>query len=329
MAGPAFLPGFDDLVIPAFLDNGDEAALAQWKREHPDWFVAGTWTPPRRASSRVSALDERDRTATFLPGRGPGEGNRNWGLDQLAALDPATLSLADFKAVAAAARAQRDSPTLLVQAQFGAPPRPARGFGGRLPQSPAEEFRQYRFDNAVRTLRRLEPDNPKGVILTDPDRAPGEEMVELLEREAQLAIGRSRLRIAPGPGEPDPATPFQRESLRRNMLREGFIAEGDGLEAHHITPGGGPMAGERDAGLAQRRLRELGVDLDSVSNGVALSPGFHRRLHTKEYYDYVNTLIEGATSARDLVVRLRRFARRLQQEDLNYQKTRTMPYWSE
>ena len=45
MIGRFSLAGSDRLEVPAFFDTGDAAALARWKREHPDWFEAGRWTP--------------------------------------------------------------------------------------------------------------------------------------------------------------------------------------------------------------------------------------------------------------------------------------------
>ena len=85
------LPSHDEIEVPAFLDTGDAAALERWKQAHPDWFVAGHWTPPRRPASE---------------GRGPGERAQVqpvWDGGQAGALDPAGLSLADFQAVRAAA----------------------------------------------------------------------------------------------------------------------------------------------------------------------------------------------------------------------------------
>ena len=104
MVGRSFLPGFDDLVVPAYFDTGDAAALEQWKREHPDWFVAGEWTPDRRAVSDGGMIGNRFGDTVVPSGRGPGEGRQVWDHDQTAALDPESLSLADFRAVAAAAR---------------------------------------------------------------------------------------------------------------------------------------------------------------------------------------------------------------------------------
>ena len=38
--------GPDTLAIPAYFSAGpDDPGLAAFKRDHPDWFTAGTWTP--------------------------------------------------------------------------------------------------------------------------------------------------------------------------------------------------------------------------------------------------------------------------------------------
>lgn len=151
-----------------------------------------------------------------------------------------------------------------------------------------------------------------------------------MERELELEREISRvIESATGRGEPDPATPFQRRALRRNMMNEGFMSPRDGYEAHHIVPGGGAMSGGRDASDAQAVLRRLNIDLDSVYNGVKLSPAFHHRLDNTKYYDFVNEQMVAARSQGQLLTFLRTMARRLQDADQKYQETGVMPKWSE
>ena len=97
--------------------------------------------------------------------------------------------------------------------------------------------------------------------------------------------GASVPRAGASPSTPailNPASPEQNLRLRRELERSGQIKPGDGNEAHHMVPQGGPgMTGRRNPRLTQDMLQELGRDLNSVENGIPLSQGFHRRLHTR------------------------------------------------
>ncbi len=93
--------------------------------------------------------------------------------------------------------------------------------------------------------------------------------------------------IPAGPGVvpdiPDPATDAQRLYLRNELIRAGELKPGDKLEAHHLVPqGSGNQSGNRDPTLSQQQLQQAGIDLGSAESGVALSPAFHRRIHTSE-----------------------------------------------
>lgn len=123
----------------------------------------------------------------------------------------------------------------------------------------------------------------------------------------------------------DPATVFEQSKLRRNMEVAGKIAKGQ--VAHHIVPGGGPMNGERDATRSQELLEELEIDRDGVDNGVALSPEFHGKIHTKGYYDYVREQIENLTSKEDITEKSREIGDSLQETDRVYQQTGRFPEW--
>lgn len=37
-----------------------------------------------------------------------------------------------------------------------------------------------------------------------------------------------------------------------------------------------------------KKLKQLGIDLNDIDNGVGLPPGFHLGMHTDEYYRSVN-----------------------------------------
>lgn len=59
---PEFGPevGNDRLTIPCYFAKGyDDPGSLQWRQDHPDWFVAGTWTAtadpdPRRVFGATS-----------------------------------------------------------------------------------------------------------------------------------------------------------------------------------------------------------------------------------------------------------------------------------
>lgn len=93
------------------------------------------------------------------------------------AIDPASLSVADFQAVTDKARldgaAGRPE---IIQAQYRGPVRAVPRFQGP-PRTSREENLEYRYYDALRTLRKLEPRNPRSDEIRDPTRAPPENMV--------------------------------------------------------------------------------------------------------------------------------------------------------
>lgn len=227
----------DTLVVPAFLDTGDNPkALAAWMREHPDSFVAGTFT--------------------FERVRQPA--------------DPYGL---------------------------------ARG-GVQL----AAGNERY-----LPLLRRLGESWGRSVA---PNKAP-------LPGAGEGVGGNGR----PAPTTADPATPEQQRRLRQEMINKGRLSEKDEREAHHIVPGGGPNSGGRDPRPAQDMLRDAGVSLNNIENGVGLSPDFHRRLHTSEYYRYVGRRLRAAGSPEEIRGFLQSLAKRLEDADRLFRETETMPYW--
>ena len=123
----------------------------------------------------------------------------------------------------------------------------------------------------------------------------------------------------------DPATVFERNELRKNMEARGTVAKGQ--HAHHIVPGGGPQSGGRDPTSAQQRLRDLGVGLDDAENGVALSPEFHRYVHTSDYYKYVEAQMRRARSKHEVVEILERVASKLKDAEQIYKESGALPTW--
>lgn len=83
--------GPDQLTVPWYLSKGDDdPGLLEWKRDHPDGFVAGTWTPGPVSGPNETRQRQLEATQAAV-GRGR----------DLAPLDPATISLADSMAVTA------------------------------------------------------------------------------------------------------------------------------------------------------------------------------------------------------------------------------------
>ena len=67
------IPGSDELIVPAyFVTDENSPDLARWKQEHPDWFVAGTWTPPRRRRLGGGGRFDQGRSGVFPTSVGTG-----------------------------------------------------------------------------------------------------------------------------------------------------------------------------------------------------------------------------------------------------------------
>ena len=122
-----------------------------------------------------------------------------------------------------------------------------------------------------------------------------------------------------------PATP--RGAMRQNLIGAGELDPEDTREAHHVAPQGRAMNGNRNHQPAQRQMQKFGVDLNSIENGVALSPAFHRRLHTTEYYDYVNRRLRDSNSRAEVQRTLEEIGRRLALDNEAFEDTGQMPPW--
>ena len=81
--------GLDTLIVPAYLVSDDtDPAYQRWRQDHPDAFVAGTWTsdpPARRPNPPTPA--------------GPGLTDPTTPLQTSALLDQPGLSVNDFLAM--------------------------------------------------------------------------------------------------------------------------------------------------------------------------------------------------------------------------------------
>ena len=107
-----------------------------------------------------------------------------------------------------------------------------------------------------------------------------------------------------------------------------MLAPGDGRDAHHMVPHGGPgLTGDRDPSEAQKRMQRFGIRLDSIDNGAPLSRGFHRHVHTERYYDYVREGTSRAQTREEAIEFLSDLRRRLLEGDREFQQTGQMPAW--
>lgn len=126
----------------------------------------------------------------------------------------------------------------------------------------------------------------------------------------------------------NPASPEQQLRLRRALEQTGQIRPNDGNAAHHNVPQGGPgMTGQRDPTPSQNVLRQFSIDLNSAENGVALSQGFHRRIHTNAYYAYVERNITSLATREDVVDWLSSFRQQLLEADREFQQSGQLPNW--
>ena len=121
MPPPTLSPGPDDLVIPAFMVTDDNAAdLERWKQEHPDWFHAGYWKPPRRrARPPYTRFGGAGRGSVRPPTPGTVQPPTDYAAltGPLPLMDPSTLSVRDFEAAAASAGSGASSGSLATPVQ--------------------------------------------------------------------------------------------------------------------------------------------------------------------------------------------------------------------
>lgn len=87
------------------------------------------------------------------------------------------------------------------------------------------------------------------------------------------------------------------------------------------------MTGRRNPRLTQEMMQELGIDLNSVENGIPLSQGFHRRLHTEAYYDYIQGILPLAQTREEAIALLARLRHELVDADREYQRSGQLPPW--
>jgi hypothetical protein len=198
--------GADVIAVPAFFVTDDNAAdLLHWKSEHPDWFVAGTWSGGSRQPGGEPAIEQRQRGRTPTPGlRGSEDYAEIAGPVTLP--DRSMLSVRAFQAAAAAARSAAPplaAPPLAAPVQFNPPPAPNTRMpgGGFRSRTTAEEFLEFRFNSALESIRRLEPHNRDLAYVRDPNRTPAEEQVRELEHEAEMARLRSQRVLPAEPAE--------------------------------------------------------------------------------------------------------------------------------
>lgn len=98
---------------------------------------------------------------------------------------------------------------------------------------------------------------------------------------------------------------LSKTSEHARELRKAMEAAGKtfnkGDHAHHLVASTHPRAKE-----AREILKNAGVDINSKWNGAALSESVHAPLHTNEYMDEVLRILQGATTRREVLARLKK-----------------------
>ena len=83
--------------------------------------------------------------------------------------------------------------------------------------------------------------------------------------------------------------------LAKNLIKEGF-KRGEKQAAHHIVAGGSRFAKNTRVILAK-----FGIGINDAINGVFLDVSKHAGLHTKAYYQKVESLLRNAKSKEDAI----------------------------
>lgn len=79
-----------------------------------------------------------------------------------------------------------------------------------------------------------------------------------------------------------------------------------GKAAHHIVAGGSRFAKD-----TRKILAKFNIDINDAVNGVYLDTAKHAGLHTKEYYNKVQTLLEGCKNKEQVINTLKMIATEL------------------
>lgn len=77
--------------------------------------------------------------------------------------------------------------------------------------------------------------------------------------------------------------------LGKNLERAGQVRLNVNHDAHHIVAGG-----DSRAEGARKILAREGIDINDADNGVFLETGYHRKMHTNNYYRKIETRLRGA-----------------------------------
>jgi RHS repeat-associated protein len=119
------------------------------------------------------------------------------------------------------------------------------------------------------------------------------------------------------------APQYSSSSLRANMEAVGQF--GEGLQAHHIVPGGS-YGGNANLVAARAILDRFGVGLDDAANGTYLPAGWHQSVHTLNYFQALNDALSGVGSHEDVLGVLRTFATELQDNLTLSPQTGNLPW---
>ena len=72
------------------------------------------------------------------------------------------------------------------------------------------------------------------------------------------------------------------KKLGKNLIEAGF-KRGKDQDDHHIVAGGSKHSKD-----TRKILAKFNIDINSAVNGVFMNKKVHARMHTKNYYDWIN-----------------------------------------
>jgi RHS repeat-associated protein len=126
--------------------------------------------------------------------------------------------------------------------------------------------------------------------------------------DAYLVPGALAAILGAGKGGNSPKPRSNKTSRNAKILGDNLVASGVArpaeTAAHHIV-----ASTNKKAAPARQQLANFGIDINDASNGVFLpiktasknptGASVHTRIHTEDYYTYVNDLMAGARNARE------------------------------
>ncbi len=87
--------------------------------------------------------------------------------------------------------------------------------------------------------------------------------------------------------------------LERNLTEATGVVKGRFESSHHVV-----AVKDNRAEEARNILHNAGMSVNDPNNGLFVNTPYHRKMHTRAYYDAVNTALRGASTYQDVAARL-------------------------